>query len=164
VTSRILRVNIGCIIMPLQSQKAVKVIEIPSGTSKEQFHDFVTHLCTLPPREGFKFRNAFFKSSKPKASSTAIPTARSFHEETSDQASQQEDTSLLSTVECSRVTFASQSGYPVGTISFDSKESKEAAIRRHQKDKNSPWNGWKLTDKFDYLTILYDAGAETEVE
>ena len=155
--------DIGCIVMPLRSQNAVRV-EIPSGTSKEQYHEFVTHLCSLPSGEELKSRIPFFKSLKLKTSSTAIPTAGSFHGETSDQASPQEDTSLLSAIEWRRVTFAGQSGYPVGTISFDSKESKEAAIRRHRKDKSSPWNWWKLTDKFDYLTVLYDAGTETEVE
>ena len=153
------------VIMPLRSQKAVKVTEIPSGTRREQYHDFVTHLCTPTPRERLlKSQIPFFKSSKPKASSTATPGVRCFHGESSDQVSQQEDTSLLTTTEWSRETFASQSGYSVGTISFNSKESKEAAIRRHQKAKESPWNGWNLTDKFDHLTVLYDAGTEAEVE
>jgi hypothetical protein len=153
--------------MPFQSKKAVKVTDIPSQTTREQYFEFVEHLCKPQTKAGIR---SFFGFSKPNckapstAPSTAVPRAQSL-DGASDQASLQQDSlSLLPHKEWCEATFERQGGYTVGTISFASREPKEAAIRRHREDKTSPWKDWKLSDNFDYLTVLYDASDEAEVE
>ncbi|KAF2188842.1 hypothetical protein K469DRAFT_72090 [Zopfia rhizophila CBS 207.26] len=142
-----------------QSLTSVKVTDIPRGTTEEQYRMFLEHLFTEPPKPaqkkhklpiGNKFKRKFRGGSSPA------------------KAPQPDDKSPQQTPahpkEWHSQTFASQEGCPVGTITFASEELKKKAIQRHQADRESIWQEWRLTDEFDHLTVLQDPGDDTEAD
>ncbi|KAL7762718.1 hypothetical protein ACKLNR_009253 [Fusarium oxysporum f. sp. zingiberi] len=161
--------------MPLQSKRTVRVHEIPAKATKDQYDDFVNHLCTKP-KKGSGFRSALashFKSkSKPKPTLPSLKgepevSAESKEEpktpSTNNEAEQavplldnRDDVHRLTTKGWIETTFCLQHGQPVGTISFENEVLKNEAMERHEKDKNSCWNSWTVEDNFKGVTILHE--------
>ncbi|RYC80265.1 hypothetical protein BFJ63_vAg16850 [Fusarium oxysporum f. sp. narcissi] len=173
--------------MPLQSKRTVKVHEIPVGTTKEQYLDFVEHLCTKPKKSsGFRLPLAgrFKGTCKPKpALQTSIDEAEQpsvSKDETGPPSTSKDEANPPSTLrgeaqpaapllesqgEISQLiekgwtetTFCLQNGHPVGTVSFSNETLKNEALARHKKDKTSRWKDWTVEDNFKGITILYEA-------
>ncbi|KAH7190862.1 hypothetical protein DER44DRAFT_707818 [Fusarium oxysporum] len=173
--------------MPLQSKRTVKVHEIPVGTTKDQYLDFVKHLCTKPKKSsGFRLSLAshFEGICKPKpALQTSIDEAEQqsvSKDETGPPSTSKDEANPPSTLrgeaeptasllesqgEISQLiekgwterSFCLQNGYPVGTVSFSNETLKNKALARHKKDKKSGWKDWTVEDNFKGITILYEA-------
>jgi hypothetical protein len=163
--------------MPLQSKKTVKIHEIPAGTTKQQYLEFVEHLCTKPQKTS-RFRlSLVIKHFKSKSKSTAPTLSASTDEIEEDakpkdeaepapppstpigrgeQAAPLPDNSRPTAKGWIETTFCSQNGQSVGTISFENELLKVEALARHEKDKKSCWKDWFVEDNFKGVTILYE--------
>ncbi|KAF5700327.1 AAA ATPase domain-containing protein [Fusarium globosum] len=161
--------------MPLQSKKTLKVHEIPTGTTKQQYLDFVEHLCKKPKKHS-KFdlgRVAKYFKGKSKLPVDARNSAST--EEVEEDAKSKHETGLTTTASSSRgegdqvvplldssqptarrlrkTTFCFQNGQLVGTISFENEALKREVLAQHEKNVKS---FWKVEDNFDGITILYE--------
>jgi hypothetical protein len=143
--------------MPFQSQKSIRVYGIPKGTTKEQYLEFVAHLCKLPPKKKRFSITRHFSSKSGPCSPTPSSEDGDLYLQTRD------NTSLLVLEEWRETTFALQNNLPIGTVSFISSKSKDDALERHRKDNKSCWKDWMLTDNFEGITVLYQH-AEAKVE
>ncbi|KAL5617889.1 hypothetical protein FOVSG1_000111 [Fusarium oxysporum f. sp. vasinfectum] len=161
--------------MALQSKRTVRVHEIPAKTTKDQYDDFVNHLCTKP-KKGSGFRSALashFKSkSKPKPTLPSLkgepevsaepkeepktPSTNNEAEQAAPLLDNRDDVHRLTTNGWIGTTFCLQHGQLVGTISFENEVLKNEAMERHEKDKNSCWNTWTVEDNFKGVTILHE--------
>lgn len=179
--------------MPLQSKRTVKVHEIPVGTTKDQYLDFVKHLCTKPKKSsGFRssLASRFKGTCKPKpALETSIDEAKQpsvSKDETGPPSISKDEANPPSTLRgeaqpaapllesqgeishliekgWTETTFCLQNGHLVGTVSFSNETLKNEALARHEKDKTSLWQDWTVEDNFKGITILYEA-PDAEVE
>ena len=162
--------------MPLQSKRTVKVHEIPAGTTKKQYLDFVEHLCTKSQKTSkFRFPRVtkhFKGKSKSNALALSVPTDEVAEEpKLKDEAEPVQSSStsrgeggqaepLLDNSRPAKgwigTTFFLQNDLPVGTISFKNDVLKKEALERHEKDKKSCWKDWTVEDNFKGVTILHD--------
>ncbi|KAG5793107.1 hypothetical protein H9Q69_007845 [Fusarium xylarioides] len=164
--------------MPLQSKKTVKVYDIAAGTSREQYLDFVEHLCTKPqkaPRFRLSRITKHFKGKSKLNPPTLTASADEAQEETTlkDEAQPIERGQSVSLADDSWMTanekgpigtsYCLQNGQQVGTISFETEIQKVEALARHKKDKKCSWHGWTIEDNFKEITTLYEA-ADAKVD
>ncbi|KAF5606142.1 uncharacterized protein FSUBG_6256 [Fusarium subglutinans] len=163
--------------MPLQSKRTVKVHEITAGTTKQQYLDFVKHLCIKPQTTSKSHFSRVTKHFKRKSKSLLGKTSASTPEEDED-AKPKDETELTSPPSTLKgkgeqaapllnnsqptvkrwieTTLCLQNGLPVGTISFESESLKNEALARRGKDKKSCWKDWVVEDNFKGVTILYE--------
>ncbi|KAF5659795.1 hypothetical protein FCIRC_12351 [Fusarium circinatum] len=164
--------------MPLESKRTVKVHEIPAGTTKQQYNDFVEHLCTKPQTSSKSPLSRVTKHFKRKSKLLVGTSASASADEVDEDAKSKDETELTpppSTLKgkgeqaapllnnsqptvkrWKETTLCLQNGLPVGTISFESESLKNEALARHAKDKKSYWKGWIVEDNFKGVTILYE--------
>lgn len=128
--------------------------KIPLGTTREEYLEFVKHLCAAPKKSSIPSMS-ILKQLKHRAKAKS----RRARVVSSDI---QGDTTKLIDRSLEKSTFSLQNGQPVGTISFADPKSKEDALVRHRKD-NSIWSQWIVTDDFGRITILYQCPNVEEV-
>ncbi|CVK85068.1 uncharacterized protein FMAN_01986 [Fusarium mangiferae] len=165
--------------MPLQSKRTVKVHEIPAGTTKQQYLDFVEHLCNKPKKTSkFHFgRVAKYLKGKSKLPVDASTSAST--EEVDEDAKSKDEAELAPPPSTAKgegeqaapllddaqptaegwmgTTYCCQNGHLVGTVSFQNEILKKEALVRHGKDKKCSWRGWTVEDNFKSITTLYEA-------
>lgn len=164
--------------MPLQSKRTVKVHEIPASTTKQQYLDFVEHLCTKPKKPS-KFH--FTRFARPFRGKSKLPVSasKSASTENIDEDPRSKDESEIGPVPSSsrgegeqaapvlddprptargwtRITYCRQNGHLLGTVSFESEILKDEALKRHEKDNKSYWKDWVVEDDFQGVTVIYE--------
>ncbi|SCN65891.1 uncharacterized protein FFB20_12367 [Fusarium fujikuroi] len=164
--------------MPLRSKTTVKVHEIPAGTTKQQYVDFVEHLCTKPKKPS-KFHFTRFARPFRRKSKLPMSASKSASTENIDEDPRSKDESEICPVPSSlrgegeqaapllddprstargwtRITYCRQNGHLLGTVSFESEILKDEALKRHEKDNKSYWKDWVVEDDFQGVTVIYE--------